>query len=55
MRWTSLTEFVKYLGKEGLCRVEEKADRSFIAWTDRSPEALLRAANTQSKKNADAA
>jgi DNA/RNA-binding protein KIN17 len=55
MRWTSLTEFVKYLGKEGLCRFEEKADGSFIAWIDRSPKALLRAANTQSKKNADAA
>lgn len=46
---------MKYLGKEGLCGVEEKDDGLLIAWIDRSPEALLRAANTKSKKNADAA
>lgn len=54
-RWASLTEFVRYLGKQGLCRVEETDDGLFIAWIDRSPEPLLRGANSQSKKNADVA
>ncbi|GAM86722.1 hypothetical protein ANO11243_047410 [Dothideomycetidae sp. 11243] len=41
-RWPSLTEFVKYLGREGICRVEE-GDRGLeIAWVDDSPEALRR-------------
>lgn len=41
-RWPSLTEFVKYLGREGICRVEE-GDRGLeIAWIDDSPEALRR-------------
>lgn len=41
-RWNSLTEFAKYLGREGLCHVEEKDDGIFIAWIDDSPEALKR-------------
>jgi DNA/RNA-binding protein KIN17 len=41
-KWPSLTEFVKYLGREGICRVEE-GDRGLeIAWVDDSPEALRR-------------
>ncbi|KAH8814832.1 zinc finger protein RTS2 [Xylogone sp. PMI_703] len=39
-KWNSLTEFVKFLGREGLCRVEEKDDGLYIAWIDRSPEAI---------------
>ncbi|KAG6016975.1 hypothetical protein E4U41_004305 [Claviceps citrina] len=41
-RWPSLTEFAKYLGKEGICRVEETDKGIHIAWVDRSPEALRR-------------
>jgi DNA/RNA-binding protein KIN17 len=41
-KWNSLTEFAKYLGREGLCRVEEKDDGFYIAWIDDSPEALKR-------------
>jgi DNA/RNA-binding protein KIN17 len=41
-KWNSLTEFAKYLGREGICVVEEKEDGFFIAWIDRSPEALRR-------------
>lgn len=41
-KWNSLTEFSKYLGREGLCRVEEKDDGIYIAWIDDSPEALKR-------------
>lgn len=41
-KWNSLTEFAKYLGREGICRVEEKDDGIYIAWIDDSPEALKR-------------
>lgn len=41
-KWSSLTEFAKHLGREGICRVEE-TDKGFnIAWIDNSPEALRR-------------
>ena len=41
-RWPSLTEFAKYLGREGICRVEETEKGIHIAWIDNSPEALRR-------------
>jgi DNA/RNA-binding protein KIN17 len=41
-KWSNLTEFAKYLGREGICRVEERDDGFYIAWIDDSPEALKR-------------
>ncbi|KAK8004380.1 SET domain-containing protein [Apiospora arundinis] len=43
-KWPSLTEFAKHLGREGICRVEEKEDGKgiFVAWIDDSPEAMRR-------------
>lgn len=41
-KWPSLTEFVKTLGREGICRVEEGERGLEIAWVDDSPEALRR-------------
>lgn len=41
-KWSSLSEFVKYLGKEGICRVEETEKGLQIGWIDDSPEALRR-------------
>ncbi|KAL6819387.1 domain of Kin17 curved DNA-binding domain-containing protein [Trichoderma sp. SZMC 28015] len=41
-KWPSLTEFAKYLGKEGLCRVEELEKGLHISWIDNSPDALRR-------------
>jgi len=41
-KWPSLTEFAKYLGREGICRVEENEKGLHIAWIDTSPEALKR-------------
>lgn len=41
-RWPSLTEYAKYLGREGICRVEETDKGLHIAWIDNSPEALRR-------------
>ncbi|KAM5432730.1 hypothetical protein MferCBS31731_007354 [Microsporum ferrugineum] len=41
-KWPSLTEFAKYLAREGICRVEEKDDGIFVQWIDNSPEAIRR-------------
>ncbi|EFY93212.1 zinc finger protein RTS2 [Metarhizium acridum CQMa 102] len=41
-KWPSLTEFAKYLGREGICRVEETDKGIHISWIDNSPEALKR-------------
>ncbi|KAF3484437.1 uncharacterized protein GIQ15_03761 [Arthroderma uncinatum] len=41
-KWPSLTEFAKYLGREGICRVEEKDDGIFVQWIDNSPDAVRR-------------
>ncbi len=41
-KWSSLTEFAKYLGREGMCRVEENDKGIHISWIDTSPEALKR-------------
>ncbi|KAF4994688.1 hypothetical protein FDECE_13044 [Fusarium decemcellulare] len=54
-RWSSLSEFVKSLGREGLCRVEEKDDGLYIAYIDRSPEAILRADALKKREQAEAA
>ncbi|KAK9711379.1 hypothetical protein K7432_007876 [Basidiobolus ranarum] len=49
-KWSSLTEFVTYLGKEGLCEVDETERGWFITWIDRSPKALARQAAIQKKE-----
>ncbi|RSM10099.1 hypothetical protein CEP52_003750 [Fusarium oligoseptatum] len=54
-RWSSLTEFIKHLGRESLCRVEEKDDGLYVAWIDRSPEAVRRADALKKRDQADAA
>ncbi|KAH6606361.1 zinc finger rts2 [Trichoderma cornu-damae] len=41
-KWPSLTEFAKYLGREGICRVEETEKGIHISWVDNSPAALRR-------------
>jgi len=41
-KWPSLTEFIKYLGREGICRVSEGEKGLELAWVDDSPEALRR-------------
>lgn len=41
-RWKSLTEYAKYLGREGVCKVEETDKGLHVAWIDNSPEALRR-------------
>ncbi|KAI9888251.1 MAG: hypothetical protein M1814_000810 [Vezdaea aestivalis] len=41
-KWPSLTEFAKFLGREGICRVEDTDKGLQIAWIDNSPDALRR-------------
>ncbi|OJD15553.1 hypothetical protein AJ78_04210 [Emergomyces pasteurianus Ep9510] len=52
-RWPSLTEFAKYLGREGICRVEEGEKGIFISWIDNSPEALRRQDALRKKERQD--
>lgn len=52
-RWPSLTEYAKYLGREGICRVEETDKGLQIAWIDNSPEALKRAEAIRRKEMQD--
>ncbi|BFZ57247.1 hypothetical protein PYCC9005_004298 [Savitreella phatthalungensis] len=41
--WKTLSEFIKGLGREGICRVDEDDKGGlFVAWIDNSPEALAR-------------
>jgi DNA/RNA-binding protein KIN17 len=52
-RWASLTEFARYLGREGICRVTEEEDGLYIAWIDNSPEVLARQDAVRKKERQD--
>lgn len=60
-KWPSLTEFAKYLGREGICRVEEDekddgrggAGGLTISWIDNSPEALRRQDTLRKRERQD--
>jgi DNA/RNA-binding protein KIN17 len=53
-KWNSLTEFGKYLGREGICRVSEEEEKGvFISWIDNSPEALRRQEAIRRKERQD--
>jgi len=60
-KWTGLTDFAKYLGREGICRVEEDdkndgragASGLTISWIDNSPEALRRQDALKKKERQD--
>lgn len=41
-KWKSLTQFAAYLGREGICRVEETEKGLFVSYIDRSPETMRR-------------
>ena len=41
-RWKTLTEFITFLGHEGICRVENTEKGWYISWIDTSPEAMKR-------------
>jgi DNA/RNA-binding protein KIN17 len=52
-KWHSLTDFVKYIAREGIVRAEEKDDGLFIAWIDDSPEAMKRREAVRRKEMQD--
>ncbi|KAI8630189.1 zinc finger protein RTS2 [Xylariaceae sp. FL1651] len=52
-KWPSLTEFAKYLGREGICKVEETDKGIQVAWIDDSPDALRRKEAVRRKEMQD--
>lgn len=52
-KWPSLTEFAKFLGREGICRVEENEKGIHVAWIDNSPDALRRQDASRKKERMD--
>lgn len=52
-RWNSLTEFARYLGRQGLCRVTEEEDGLYISWIDNRPEVLARQDAVRKKERQD--
>ncbi|KAF2801713.1 uncharacterized protein BDZ99DRAFT_469456 [Mytilinidion resinicola] len=54
-KWPSLTEFAKYLGREGICTVsEDEKGGLMVAWRDVSPAAVKRRAEIREAQLADA-
>lgn len=51
--WSSLTEFILYLGKEGKAVVEETEKGWFIQYIDRDPRVLARQAQSESKQKSE--
>lgn len=49
-KWLTLTEFIKWLGKEGICTVDETEKGWFVTYIDRDSEAIL-ADEKKSKKH----
>ncbi|TPX36390.1 hypothetical protein SeMB42_g07098 [Synchytrium endobioticum] len=52
-RWSSLTQFLQYLGREGICEVDETEKGWFIKWIDRSPETLARQEAIRAKERSE--
>ena len=51
--WKTLTEFVKGLGREGICRVDEGERGLYVAYIDTTPEALNRQAAAKKRERQD--
>lgn len=49
-KWPSLTKFAKYLGREGICRVEEGERGLEISFIDDTPEAVARREDVKRKE-----
>ena len=54
-RWESLTGFIKYLGKEGKCKVEDTPKGWFITYIDRDPETIFKEGIQKKRDRADIA
>lgn len=54
-QWATLTDFVKYLGRTGKCKVDETEKGWFITYIDREPETLLKESLKNKRQKADIA
>lgn len=52
-QWETLTDFVKWLGREGHCVVDETEKGWYVAYVDRDPETLKRQAAAQRRLKAE--
>ncbi|KAK7891844.1 hypothetical protein WMY93_023807 [Mugilogobius chulae] len=52
-RWETLTDFTKWLGREGLCKVDETPKGWYIQYIDRDPETIRRQEELARKKKHD--
>lgn len=52
-RWMSLSGFVQYLGKTGICHVDQTEKGWFIQYIDRDPETLRRQQELEKKRKLD--
>lgn len=52
-QWETLTDFVKWLGREGHCVVDETEKGWYVAYVDRDPETLRRQAQAQRREKAE--
>lgn len=52
-QWETLTDFTKWLGREGLCKVDETPKGWYIQYVDRDPETIRRQEEQARKKKHD--
>jgi len=52
-RWLTLTDYVKWLGRKGICIVDETEKGWFVTYIDRDPETLRRQEEIERKKKLD--
>lgn len=49
-QWETLTEFVKWLGREGICKVDQTEKGWFITYIDREPDTIERQKASEAKE-----
>uniref|UniRef100_A0A8D2KYB5 DNA/RNA-binding protein KIN17 n=1 Tax=Varanus komodoensis TaxID=61221 RepID=A0A8D2KYB5_VARKO len=52
-QWETLTDFTKWLGREGFCKVDETPKGWYIQYIDRDPETIRRQLEQEKKKKQD--
>lgn len=52
-QWETLTDFTKWLGREGLCKVDETPKGWYVQYIDRDPETIRRQEEQAKKKKQD--
>ncbi|XP_056429230.1 DNA/RNA-binding protein KIN17 isoform X2 [Hyla sarda] len=52
-QWETLTDFTKWLGREGFCKVDETPKGWYIQYIDRDPETIKRQEELEKKKKQD--